>query len=308
VTHHLFLLSVPTLISASRDHTIKLWDVESGECERTLEASEVVCLALTVDRACLISGCGNGVVLLWKLRNGQQLASFRCHEGGVSSVAVTPDGASFITGSWDNTIKLWNFDDPQQPALTFVGHTSSITSVIVSTDGSRVYSSSDDESIFMWNTATGERLTIMSPPFLPIVGFVSACLALCGSVLVSSSFTCVQLWDTANAQLLRTLNWDKLGSVTLAVTSDGGRVVSGDTMNKVFVWDVASGTQLAGLDGHNISTVYSTAVSSDDALAAASGGAFSGLGCSCYVWDLASNSLRFILRGHTKNVVALLFL
>ena len=75
------------LVTASLDHSIKLWDMESGEIERTLEGlrGSIKCLALTVDRPRLLSGSSDGVVLLSKLRNGQQLASFRYNEDAVFS-------------------------------------------------------------------------------------------------------------------------------------------------------------------------------------------------------------------------------
>ena len=45
---------------------------------------------------------------MWDAQTGRKLLTLKGHNAGVSSVAFSPDGARIITGSWDNTAKVWD--------------------------------------------------------------------------------------------------------------------------------------------------------------------------------------------------------
>ena len=59
-------------------------------------------------------GCAEGVVL-WNLVNGRITRSFRGHSGPVSSVASSPDGKWLVTGSSDQTVRLWPLAGSDRP-------------------------------------------------------------------------------------------------------------------------------------------------------------------------------------------------
>jgi WD40 repeat protein len=78
------------------------------------------------------------------------------HGSGVYSVAFSPDGTRIASGSFDNTIKLWDAATGAE-LRTLTGHTNVVNSVAFSPDGTRIYSRSIQE-VLVWDAATGERL------------------------------------------------------------------------------------------------------------------------------------------------------
>src|SRR5262245_11812940 len=76
------------------------------------------------------------------------------HSGVGLSVAFSADGTRVLSGSDDDTIKLW---DAATGALirTFEGHSGWVSSVAFSADGARVLSGSRDKTIKLWDAATG---------------------------------------------------------------------------------------------------------------------------------------------------------
>ena len=56
---------------------------------------------------------------------------------------MTPDGKHFVSGSNDNTIKVWNLDTGKEER-TLEGHSNLVNAVAVTPDGKHVVSGSSD--------------------------------------------------------------------------------------------------------------------------------------------------------------------
>ena len=102
------------LASASRDKTVRIWDV--GDINnlrhvRTLRhADHVYSVAWSPDGRTLASASGDGTVRLWNPNNGINFAVLRGHTRAVRSVAWSPDGRILASGSYDDTIRIWDPD------------------------------------------------------------------------------------------------------------------------------------------------------------------------------------------------------
>jgi WD40 repeat protein len=98
------------VLSASRDKTLKLWDVASGVCLCTFagHTDKVTACKLALEMNLAISASYDMTIKLWNLTNGACLRTFEGHTGEVNACVLTPDGSRVISASWDKTLKLWN--------------------------------------------------------------------------------------------------------------------------------------------------------------------------------------------------------
>ncbi len=76
----------------------------------------------------------------------------------MSSVAWSPDGKRILSGSYDNTLKVWDAEKGQH-VLSLKGHTGFVYRVAFSLDGKRVSGKDNTGKILTWDTTTGQLLT-----------------------------------------------------------------------------------------------------------------------------------------------------
>ena len=98
-----------TMISGSRDCTIKFWDMPNLEERRTLKGHSewVRNLIVTQDGKVLISASDDGTVKMWDIENGRQFRTIKSHKGPVRGIALSTDGKYLATAGNDRIITLW---------------------------------------------------------------------------------------------------------------------------------------------------------------------------------------------------------
>ena len=92
------------LLSGSGDHTVKIWDTTSWECERTLRLESRV-ISLLVSGSTVFAGCYDGRIEVLTWETGTAVRVLRGHTNWVYSVAIV-DG-KLCSSSDDYTIKVW---------------------------------------------------------------------------------------------------------------------------------------------------------------------------------------------------------
>ncbi|CCA75214.1 related to WD40-repeat protein (notchless protein) [Serendipita indica DSM 11827] len=81
----------------------------------------------------------------------------RGHEGRVNAVGFSPDGSQIVSGSWDNTIRLWDAATGQAVGEPLRGHEGAVNTIGFSPDGPQIVSGSINNTIQLWNTETGAK-------------------------------------------------------------------------------------------------------------------------------------------------------
>ena len=125
-----------------------------GMCSRTVELYNNP-LALAHWKDTVAIGLKSGGVITLDGITGIQTGILSGHISWVWSLTFSQDGTSLVSGSDDNTIKLW---DVQTGGVvkTFHGHTDSVWSVSISADCTMIASGSHDGTIRLWVIQTKE--------------------------------------------------------------------------------------------------------------------------------------------------------
>jgi len=156
------------IASGGEKGEIRLWDMKTGSCIRSLREHKgcVKTLDYSPDGRCLASAGEDKVVRLWDTTAYKCIRMLSGHTSAVNSLSFSRDGAYLASGSSDRTIRVWEISTGKcvRNLKDVKGY--GINTVSFSADG-RYIASAEKEGAFknggvtLWNWRTGEVAEIL---------------------------------------------------------------------------------------------------------------------------------------------------
>jgi WD40 repeat protein/Tfp pilus assembly protein PilF len=238
------------ILTASRDHTARIWDASSGrEITRFVGHSDFLLIAaFSRDGKSAVTSSVDKTVRIWDVESGQEKVCLSDHTGSIGALALSPDGQRIVTGSQDKTARVW--DVATGRLITYLeGHSEGISEVSFSPDGIHILTLSEDKTARLWDASTGKQLLLLEKDsnwtfrgqFSPDGKRVLTC----------GEDNMVRLLDleTGNRLVEFVGHTDTVGYA--AFSPDGRRLITGSTDSTARIWDSDSGKELVVLKGHS---------------------------------------------------------
>jgi len=238
-----------TVVSASSDGELKVWDAANGRELRSLRGhrASVETCAFSPDGRQVVSGGRTGEVKLWDAATGAEAVHLAGHRDAVATCAFSPDGLWLASASYDDTLRIWRARDGQ-PLHTLRGHKASAVACAFSPDGARLVSGASDGSLKVWDVATGRETLALAGHNR---GVWKCAFSPDGRWIVSSSEdNTVRRWDARTGKLLGSFVGHRDAVWTCALSPDGRRLATGSKDKTVRLWEVESGRELVTFAGH----------------------------------------------------------
>ena len=202
------------IASCGYDRTIQVWDAvrgdEFGVYHGHSPLAMINAVAWSPDSCCIVSAGDDKTVQIWPIEQirgvllqeerqaRKKSLIYSGHTGWVKTVAWSPNGKRIASGSWDNTVHLW---DSTNRRFVYIhsDHSSWINSVAWSPNGTRIASASNDGTVHVWDANTGREL-FTNRAYFTYEGHRDDVKAVAwspdGTRIASGSYdTTVQVWD-----------------------------------------------------------------------------------------------------------------
>ncbi|EMD36495.1 hypothetical protein CERSUDRAFT_115528 [Gelatoporia subvermispora B] len=225
------------------------------------------------------------------------------HTGTVFAVAFSPNGTRVVSGSGDDTVRIWDARSGDLIMQPLEGHRGEVISVVFSPNGTRIVSGSLDNTVRIWNAITGEL--VIDPHRGHRKGVSSVSFSPDGTRIISGSLDhTLRLWHAETGDPLLDAfegHTDMVRSVLFS--PDGRQVVSCSDDRTIRLWDVLRGEEvMKPLRGHT-GIVYSVAFSPDGTRIASGSG-----DSTIKLWDARTGApIIDPLVGHTDSVLSVAF-
>jgi WD40 repeat protein len=239
-----------TMISCSGwpegDKTIRVWDVKSGRAKHVLKAhtGPVVSLAVSTDGKRFLSGSHDSTVRLWDVETWKELKTIKDHgkTAGIAAVAFGPDGTVAASGDSNGQILIWNTDSGKV-LHELKGHTKDVRTLAFTPDGKTLVSAGFDGTVRTWSPADGKEKKSVVTGF----GRIEAFVLTAGAKEVVVAGPHLVRYDLETGEKLRDY---ETAALSVAVSPDGKRMLSGKYGGEMTLRDVASGTVKAKYVAH----------------------------------------------------------
>ena len=231
--------------------------------ENVTEVAAVSAMAFAPDGKTVITAGANNALI-------QPLSLIRLiagHEGAVTGLAYTIDGAGLISGGADKTIRRWNLADGAQVG-TFAGSTDSVTDLRISRDGKRLVSSNQDKMVRVWPIAVAATDVVAEATFEHPAAVRSVSPGVDGTrIATCGDDNIVRLWDLETGQLFERFAGHTMPVLDVALADDGKTLVSGSADKSAVIWNVSATRVAVAAEGK----VNSVSLSTDGLMVATAG-------------------------------------
>ena len=252
-------------VSISLEHTIKIFDIQTGDVLQTIDLPEVFVADVKFNPATgqnVLAAFGDGTIRLYDAATGEETLVIEAHEGTATTVSYMPDGTSAISAGEDHIARWWNLETGELIS-EFEGHHGAIIDLDISPNGRRLATSSADATVAdtaedevernvrIWNIATGEMERIITPSS----GYVRTI-----DFSPNSQFIAIGVWDSEFAGTVRI--YDLLNGFernrffahpnvvsAVAFSPDGNYIASVAWDRVVRIWDIERGSNVQSFVG-----------------------------------------------------------
>ncbi|MHC4323826.1 MAG: protein kinase domain-containing protein [Planctomycetota bacterium] len=212
---------------------LRLWDVATGELVGELHP-RTTCPTFGPDGSRILAGGDRA--RLWDAATLKCLYEFPKRRRPVSSVAFSPDGSQFLTGSYDGITQLWDAVK-LEPIGKPLAHQSEVKAVAFNPNGTQFLIGFADGTVRLWNLEIPTGPIPIGTPLQEVKIVCGVAFSPDGSQLLACSIDrTARLWDTATLKPigppLEHLSWWPHASFS----PDGSEILLADRYVTAAVW------------------------------------------------------------------------
>jgi WD40 repeat protein len=288
------------IVTGSMNSSLTFWETETGFMPQDSigdsDSSTIQSLALSSDESFVVSlRSWSKSPEIYQLKEPREPAMrLGESEDTLTVVGVSPNNA-IIAGTAKGTITIWDTHHPDAKASRILtGHTSQVRALVFMDRGSKLVSGSD-QTLVIHDFATGDIIK----SFTLTSSIEALAISPSGTLVSAQKNGEIDWWDAQTLQHLGKLK-DPVGMLlSIDITADGKRIVTGASNGIVRFWDIRSGTNVVQQSGFGEKIKYVRWLPSEQAAITGS------VDQTLRIWDAATGRNISTWLGHVSGVNAM---
>jgi cytochrome c len=246
-----------TALTGSFDSSAIRWSLTRNAAEQVLRFHESAVNAVAIARdGRAITGGEDGRIAIWKAGEQKPGITFTGHTAPIVSLAVSPDGGTLASASWDRTVRLWPLAGGNARVLE--GHQQNVNGVAFTPDGRALVSAGYDATVRIWPlSGDGSPVVTTLPSPLNAVAIARG-----GEIIAGGADGKVYLLSPAGA-LRGEVEAGATPIIAIAASGDGTLIAAAGVRGSVAIIERASRKLLRTLVGPGL-PVWSVAFFPDN--------------------------------------------
>lgn len=253
------------------------------------------------NRNLLFLGCNNCLIKIMDLSTGKLLGELKGHEGAIKSLAYIDDTKILVSGSLDNSIKLWDLSNSANVlsiicVKTLIGHTDYVRVLLYIDEMKILASAGDDKIIRLWDIINlqcignllGHKKGIYS------LAYFNKCL------ISGSSDHIIKIWKISSKECFKTITAQQGTVNCLCVLNKLELLAVGGCDKSIKIWEANSWKVKNILVGHLNYICALISINEEKNLVSASADH------TIKIWDVEKEMCLKTYRNHENWVLSLI--
>ncbi|HZL36169.1 MAG TPA: serine/threonine-protein kinase [Tepidisphaeraceae bacterium] len=222
--------------SASRDGTVKIWDLQSGAEVRTIwgDGVPLEAVSFSPDGTLALSGGPDGIMRLWDLETGRDVTTMRGTDQPIATATLSRDGRLI---AWGAGAELRVADAATGRRVMTHAAPGIVQCLAISPDDTRILTANADQSVRLLDLPSGRETQWTGKYFDPR----GAVFSPDGTRALAGSGVVVGVYDVASGQRLRAICSDMTLKAGFVFSRDGRLALAATSHGVARQWDLASG-------------------------------------------------------------------
>ena len=258
-----FNSQLTSILSLGEDGTLMLWDIETGKLISSIKLTDdrFTSASFHPDGQQIVTGSRKSGVSVWDVKSGEKRKEMKAvpkdlysQKGFTYPEAKTTffssDGQFIVAGAGDNTTIIWDAGtgrELRKLKKTNSTCTTCISEAVITPDNKYILTARSD-SIKMFDLSSGSLIREFygqggSPEELTI--------STDNHYVAAIEYGVAELWDIKSGSLVfKTGDYSENKILSVAISPDSKKLITGNDKRMADVWDIASGKKLMTLKGY----------------------------------------------------------
>jgi WD40 repeat protein len=269
------------IVTSSNDKTAILWETDTGRIIHFFEGHTrpVTSVVFSPDSQFVLTGSFDHTAKLWNLKNGKYVRTYKGtfssfagslfkgifkgmldgHSDYITSVDFSPNGEFIVTGSHDQTVRLWRTNTGEE-IRDFKAHSKSsslkgVTSVCFNPDNDHIVAGNLDGTVRIWKTSKRREVQIFeghadfvnSVVYSPDAKYIASGS---GSAILMNDRT-IRIWSVDEGKEVRVLSGDSKSGISVCFCADDEMIVTSYGDGSSRRWNLRNGGKVLSNENDN---------------------------------------------------------